>query len=169
MQPTLTHVPPRSLRSTIAVLRPDCARRTAREGPACPAPITIASYFSVISVARRSTCDRHAAMMQDRFPCGKPGTAYLVTTHARKRAMRGCRPHIDRSMDPWSAPHWRYHDTVPAAGARHDGCPAPVATAVRVGGRDAHPASGVHGGTRGLHRRTRRRALLQPPAGLPAP
>src|SRR5688572_20402748 len=46
MHPTLTHVPPRSLRSTIAVLRPDCASRTASDGPACPAPITIASSFT---------------------------------------------------------------------------------------------------------------------------
>src|SRR5436190_9663973 len=47
MHPTLTQVPPRSLRSTIAVLRPDCASRTARAGPACPAPITIASKSMV--------------------------------------------------------------------------------------------------------------------------
>lgn len=39
------HVPPRSLRSTIAVLRPDCASRTANDGPACPAPITRESKF----------------------------------------------------------------------------------------------------------------------------
>src|SRR5689334_13228019 len=47
MHPLLTHVPPSSFRSMIAVLRPDCARRTARDGPACPAPMTIASKFIV--------------------------------------------------------------------------------------------------------------------------
>ena len=34
MQPLLTQVPPKRLRSMIAVLRPDCARRTASDGPA---------------------------------------------------------------------------------------------------------------------------------------
>ena len=43
MQPLLTQVPPKRLRSMIAVLRPACARRTASEGPACPVPMTMAS------------------------------------------------------------------------------------------------------------------------------
>ena len=48
MQPLLTQVPPISLRSMIAVLRPAVANRTASEGPACPAPITMASKRSVM-------------------------------------------------------------------------------------------------------------------------
>src|SRR5688572_19460260 len=43
MHPVFTQVPPRSLRSTSAVLRPAFARRTASAGPACPAPMTISS------------------------------------------------------------------------------------------------------------------------------
>ena len=43
MQPLLTQVPPKRLRSTIAVLRPAFASRTARAGPAWPVPMTMAS------------------------------------------------------------------------------------------------------------------------------
>src|ERR1700676_296795 len=46
MQPTLTQVPPKRLRSRIAVLRPRLARRTASDGPAWPVPMTIASNRS---------------------------------------------------------------------------------------------------------------------------
>ena len=48
MQPTLTQVPPTRLRSRMAVLRPEAARRTASAGPACPVPMTIASYRSLM-------------------------------------------------------------------------------------------------------------------------
>ena len=49
MQPTLTQVPPSSLRSMIAVFRPSAPRRAASAGPACPAPMTMASYFSAMA------------------------------------------------------------------------------------------------------------------------
>src|SRR3984885_4941869 len=43
MQPVLTHVPPKRPRSTMATRWPALAIRTARNGPDCPVPITIAS------------------------------------------------------------------------------------------------------------------------------
>src|SRR6516164_8444189 len=51
MQPLLTQVPPKCLRSTIATLRPAPARRTASAGPAWPVPMTIASDDSGIGVS----------------------------------------------------------------------------------------------------------------------
>src|SRR5258706_10720581 len=59
MQPTLTQVPPRSLRSTIAVFRPSAPRRAVRAGPACPATMTTASKCSGTRIAAgRSRFDR---------------------------------------------------------------------------------------------------------------
>src|SRR3984893_8140384 len=46
MQPTLTQVPPRSLRSISAVLIPSLSRRAQSAGAACPVPITMASKRS---------------------------------------------------------------------------------------------------------------------------
>src|SRR5438105_1827899 len=51
MQPTLTQVPPKRLRSMIAVLRVAFARRTASGGPACPVPMTIASNCSAMHLS----------------------------------------------------------------------------------------------------------------------
>ena len=45
-----TQVPPKSFRSITATFIPDFASRSARDGPACPVPIMIASYV-VIGVA----------------------------------------------------------------------------------------------------------------------
>src|SRR5213594_1032598 len=50
MQPLLTHVPPNRLRSIIATFIPVPASRTARDGPAWPVPITIASYLVAIGI-----------------------------------------------------------------------------------------------------------------------
>ena len=61
MQPLLTQVPPMSLRSMIAVLRPAVASRTASDGPACPVPMTMASKRSVM------------------FPCGNSSQARTGT------------------------------------------------------------------------------------------
>src|SRR6202171_4389046 len=44
VHPVLTHVPPNSLRSTIAPFIPASLKRPARDGPACPVPTMIASY-----------------------------------------------------------------------------------------------------------------------------
>src|SRR6185503_1504451 len=49
-QPTLTQVPPSSLRSMTAVLRPSLSRRAHSAGAAWPVPITIASNFSAMCV-----------------------------------------------------------------------------------------------------------------------
>src|SRR5512132_2963351 len=51
MQPLLTQVPPNRLRSIIATFIPVPASRTARDGPAWPVPITIASYLVAIGHA----------------------------------------------------------------------------------------------------------------------
>src|SRR6185503_3003280 len=48
MQPTFTQVPPRSFLSTIAVLSPSESRRAHNAGPACPAPMTMASKRSAM-------------------------------------------------------------------------------------------------------------------------
>jgi hypothetical protein len=48
MQPVLTQVPPNNLRSTIATFCPAAAKRCARNGPACPVPMMIASKRVVI-------------------------------------------------------------------------------------------------------------------------
>src|SRR5271156_5324629 len=44
VHPVLTHVPPNSLRSTIATFIPASLKRPARGAPACPVPTMIASY-----------------------------------------------------------------------------------------------------------------------------
>ena len=47
MQPVLTQVPPKSLRSIIATVLPAAVRRPARGGPAWPAPMIMASNFGM--------------------------------------------------------------------------------------------------------------------------
>ena len=62
MQPSLTQVPPRCSRSISAVFMPALARRTARNGPAWPLPITIASYEVVMVsplVRGHPSCPHH--------------------------------------------------------------------------------------------------------------
>src|SRR5262249_44286356 len=49
--PLLTQVPPTSLRSMIAVLRPALPSRTASDGPAWPVPMTIASNSRVMRLS----------------------------------------------------------------------------------------------------------------------
>src|SRR5271169_4476400 len=44
VHPVFTHVPPNSLRSTIATFIPASLKRPASDGPACPVPTMIASY-----------------------------------------------------------------------------------------------------------------------------
>src|SRR5580700_7462486 len=44
VHPVFTHVPPNSLRSTIATFIPASLKRPARGPPACPVPTMIASY-----------------------------------------------------------------------------------------------------------------------------
>src|SRR6478672_5077168 len=56
MQPVLTQVPPNRLRSIIATLNPAPASRTASGGPACPVPITIASYVVAICYLHQAVC-----------------------------------------------------------------------------------------------------------------
>src|SRR6476659_5933661 len=53
MQPVLTQVPPKSLRSTSATLSPALASSTASGGPAWPAPSTIASKCVAVAVTSK--------------------------------------------------------------------------------------------------------------------
>src|SRR6516165_265297 len=45
IHPVLTQVPPKSFRSMIATLMPTALRRYAKDGPACPVPMIMASYL----------------------------------------------------------------------------------------------------------------------------
>src|SRR2546423_11508110 len=54
VQPSLMHVPPTCVRSTIAVRRPAAARAPASGPPPWPAPITIASYRSSTAASARA-------------------------------------------------------------------------------------------------------------------
>src|SRR5271167_107301 len=49
VHPVFTHVPPNSLRSTIATFIPASLKRPARGAPACPVPTMIASYAFIIN------------------------------------------------------------------------------------------------------------------------
>src|SRR6185369_10783506 len=51
VHPVLTQVPPKSLRSAKATFMPEVASRLARAGPACPAPMTIASKLFAMGVS----------------------------------------------------------------------------------------------------------------------
>ncbi|MNL68438.1 hypothetical protein D3C87_1931570 [compost metagenome] len=52
MQPALTQVPPRNLRSISATFMPFSAMRAARNGPAWPAPMKIASKVFIRPLPR---------------------------------------------------------------------------------------------------------------------
>ncbi len=56
MQPVFTQVPPNAPRSMIATRMPAVVRRCARNGPAWPVPMMIASYVAVIGTP---TTDSH--------------------------------------------------------------------------------------------------------------
>ena len=53
MQPVFTHVPPKSLRSTMATVIPAAVRRAASGGPACPVPRMMASKLRLMRATRR--------------------------------------------------------------------------------------------------------------------
>ena len=52
--PSWRWVPPNNLRSMIATFIPEPARLAANEGPDCPVPIIIASYF--VAIGSTSLC-----------------------------------------------------------------------------------------------------------------
>src|ERR1700722_6733157 len=52
IQPVLTQVPPKSLRSIMATVLPAVVRRPAREGPAWPAPMMMASNLGMGGLLR---------------------------------------------------------------------------------------------------------------------
>src|SRR3954465_5405513 len=71
MQPVLTQVPPNCLRSTSATFIPVAVSRAAKEGPACPAPMTMVSknWFMVA----RSGADMCAAFDAAHTPQARMG------------------------------------------------------------------------------------------------
>ena len=68
MQPSLTQVPPRCSRSISAVFMPALARRTARNGPAWPVPMTMASN-DVVMGSPGATVGRPARLLQQARAC----------------------------------------------------------------------------------------------------
>src|SRR5580658_284249 len=65
VHPVFTHVPPNSLRSTIATFIPASLKRPARDGPACPVPTMIASY--AFDIKRSFLIPRQFARSQQAF------------------------------------------------------------------------------------------------------
>src|SRR5207237_2257222 len=88
MQPLLTQVPPNHLRSIIATFLPVSASRTARDGPAWPVPITIASYLVVIGIPalglRSSTIFRVPTSVKN-YLHASPAQACAARAHRRAR------------------------------------------------------------------------------------
>src|SRR5262249_39620704 len=96
MQPLLTQVPPTSLRSMIAVLRPALPRRTASAGPAWPVPMTIASNSRVMRLSSFADKRTHQSTAVAQARTGR------ATRHAPVRLRRGCDARGDRGDDPRS-------------------------------------------------------------------
>ncbi len=83
VHPVLTQVPPMSLRSIRATFMPAPARRPARNGPACPAPMIIASNDLGTSKTSRGG------------ETGKASYAAFETISADK---------LEKSFFPWDEP-----------------------------------------------------------------
>ena len=83
MQPLLTQVPPKRLRSTIATLRPSRVSRPASEGPDWPVPMMMASYRVVIVYALPARMVQTGARLA---PAGSllPGTGWPAPGPAMK-------------------------------------------------------------------------------------
>src|SRR5262245_1127401 len=83
MQPVFTPVPPNLLRSMMATVLPASENREARDGPAWPVPMMIASNFFISAVLRLSVpapYTRHTTPASFR-PAGHPFA--LHADHAR--------------------------------------------------------------------------------------
>src|SRR5262249_32938008 len=69
MHPVLTHVPPNFCRSMIAAVMPAAENRSARDGPACPVPMMIASKcrvtISSFKIMRPSARQHHKSIASD--------------------------------------------------------------------------------------------------------
>src|SRR5712671_6414150 len=63
MQPTLTQVPPTSLRSISAALIPSLSRRAHSAGAACPVPMTMASKRSAMAASAVYAADQEQAVV----------------------------------------------------------------------------------------------------------
>src|SRR5450755_4679800 len=84
VQPVLTQVPPKSFRSTMATFRPALARATAREGPAWPAPTTMASKLRFIQASEGRT-------RESEFPRGLRRARREDLCRRARQALRGLR------------------------------------------------------------------------------
>src|SRR5271157_1464184 len=77
VHPVFTHVPPNSLRSTIATFIPASLKRPARDGPACPVPTMIASYaFDINHIVSGELFDLKYGLDHDR--CADGCTVHAV-------------------------------------------------------------------------------------------
>jgi alkylation response protein AidB-like acyl-CoA dehydrogenase len=76
MQPVLTQVPPKSLRSTSATVMPAAVRRPASGGPAWPAPMMMASVLRMAVILGKGEPRRR------RHAAGGGGAAQLFTETA---------------------------------------------------------------------------------------
>src|SRR3984957_3306703 len=85
VQPALTHVPPKKWRSMIATDLPAPAKRAAKEGPAWPAPMTMASYLRFIQSRSQRT-------RQTRMYCALcwPATPAFMLDTSRLGALHEC-------------------------------------------------------------------------------
>src|SRR5579872_5692601 len=72
MHPVFTHVPPNLWRSIIATLLPALPKRPARDGPACPVPMMIASKCFVVVVSVPPLCGPCCLWLLLQEPC-RPG------------------------------------------------------------------------------------------------
>src|SRR5690349_13015759 len=71
MQPVLTLVPPRCLRSMIATRKPCCEKRAARDGPAWLDPMMIASKWSgIVSILSQFVQNHAIERIELALPCG---------------------------------------------------------------------------------------------------
>src|ERR1043166_6637673 len=87
MQPVFTHVPPNNLRSMIATFMPAPARRLARNGPACPVPMMIASNRFVMTIERSQLRPRAAQFSLRRKTAGAglpDGSIALLFPHQNR-------------------------------------------------------------------------------------
>src|ERR1700754_3278801 len=98
MQPLLTQVPPKRLRSATATRQPAPARRPASDGPACPVPMMIASYF----VAMLCTSSRSKVRVK------------LYTHAPRRKGLRLTSDHISAGLQVMPVDQGNNRDKRPA-------------------------------------------------------
>src|SRR5882757_36148 len=107
VQPVLTHVPPKRWRSMIATDLPAPAKRAAKEGPAWPAPITMASYLRFIEVlqgrGRSRRLDHCAQLDVRRYALRRPAACQEYCAAGLRGLKTGRWQLIDSTLIPFYA------------------------------------------------------------------